>query len=201
VEAAPLGRPVTPREEARLSGALVRLTQSLSDQLARPLVLHGLRAEGVATRPAGRGGVHVSFRFALERGRARQHGCLLVPLADALGLAAAFWMLPDDLVHASRGRAEPDETGKQALLELGAILAAAVDLELRSQGVPVTLRFDGCQGVRADVRPAFPYREGDELLVARATLRFEEFEAFEALLVLPVLDGAERSSRRGMSGA
>jgi hypothetical protein len=52
-------------------------------------------------------------------------------------------------------------------------------------------RSDGCQGVRADVRPALSYREGQPLLVARARARVHHFEPCELILVLPALEGIE----------
>ena len=44
---------------------------------------------------------------------------------------------------------------------------------------------EGCQGVRADVRPAFPYEEGSELIVARVGACFDPFPPFELILMLP----------------
>ena len=47
----------------------------------------------------------------------------------------------------------------------------------------------GCQGVRPDIRPAFPYVEGQPLLVGVAESSLAGFEPFEMLLVLPELAG------------
>ena len=43
----------------------------------------------------------------------------------------------------------------------------------------------GCQGVRADVRPAFPYEEGAELLVVRAKTKVHDFPSFELIGMFP----------------
>ena len=51
----------------------------------------------------------------------------------------------------------------------------------------VTARFGGCQGVRAGVRPAMPYEEGEPLLVARGEGRIGDFPAFPFLMLLPPL--------------
>jgi hypothetical protein len=113
---------------------------------------------------------------------------LLVPLPDAIALAAFLMMLTDEAVAQERRRTELDGPFKEALLEVGKFLAGACDSVLR-QALPVesTTRSDGCQGVRANVRPALAYNEGDELLVARARARVHDFEPFELILTLPSL--------------
>ena len=49
----------------------------------------------------------------------------------------------------------------------------------------LSVRTAGCQGVRAGVRPALAYAEGDELIVGRAKVRIHSFPWFEAILILP----------------
>ena len=44
--------------------------------------------------------------------------------------------------------------------------------------------------MRSSVRPAFPYVEGTELVVGRATARVHEFPPFEMITMLPVLPAA-----------
>jgi hypothetical protein len=48
--------------------------------------------------------------------------------------------------------------------------------------------------VRAGVRPALCYVEGEELVVARARVRVHHFEPFEMILMLPALARAESLS-------
>jgi hypothetical protein len=48
--------------------------------------------------------------------------------------------------------------------------------------------------VRAGVRPALGYVEGDELVVARGRARVHHFEPFEMILMLPSLARSESLS-------
>jgi hypothetical protein len=99
--------------------------------------------------------------------------------------------MPDDAVGRERTRTELDGPFKEALLEVGKFLAGACDSVLRrALSEECATRSDGCQGVRADVRPALSYTEGQPLLVARARARVHDFEACELILVLPAFDGA-----------
>jgi len=61
-----------------------------------------------------------------------------------------------------------------------------VDVALRPPGDEETMvRSEGCQGVRADVRPAFAYDEGSELIVGRAHMTLHDFDPFGVVLMLP----------------
>ena len=72
------------------------------------------------------------------------------------------------------------------MLEIGNMIGGAGNTALASLGASASsLRSEGCQGVRADVRPAFPYEEGNELIVGGVTARFEPFPPFELILILP----------------
>jgi hypothetical protein len=105
-------------------------------------------------------------------------------------------MLSDEDVARERERKELDDPLKEALLEIGKYLAVACDSVLK-RVLPegCTARSDGCQGVRADVRPALDYVEGEPLLVARARARVHTSEPFELILMLPELahHGAQRA--------
>jgi hypothetical protein len=95
-------------------------------------------------------------------------------------------MMSDEAAARERHRTELDAPFKEALLEVGKFLAGACDSVLRSAlSEETTARSEGCQGVRANVRPALSYREGDPLLVARARARVHQFEPFELILMLP----------------
>lgn len=119
-------------------------------------------------RVAGRGAVHVSFRFLVHHDGLERHGCVLVPLPDAITLAGHLMMMdPDDLKQA-RKLTDLDRPLKEAMLEVGNFIAGAADAVIRTwYPSDATCRSVGCQGVRADVRPAFPYEEGDELAIGR----------------------------------
>jgi len=68
---------------------------------------------------------------------------------------------------------------------VGKILASACHAVLGRALPGNSTRSAGCQGVRANVRPAFDYQEGDRLLVARVRARLAQFEPCEVILVLP----------------
>ena len=137
-------------------------------------------------RPAGADVIHISFRLRFETEEAPAgFGSLLVPLPDARSLAAYLMMAPDEEVEEHRDDQDLDQGAKDAMVELGNFVGAAVQEACRESRPGLTVQFAGCQGVRADVRPAFEYREGDELLVARATTRLHTFPAFEAILMMP----------------
>jgi len=176
-------------DELRLAEILLaRAAADLSMIVDRELEFGSVRLEHAAQRPAGEGQVHISFKLALQRDGNAWPGCLLVPLPDALALAGFMMMMNDEAVARERARTELDGPFKEALLEVGKYVAGAADAVLR-QSLPegIAVRSDGCQGVRADVRPALEYREGDPLTVARASARIHDFEPFELILVLPSL--------------
>ena len=176
-------------DDAQLAGSiLARAAADLSMIIDRELELGSVRLEHVTKRPAGPGQVHISFKLALQREGAAWQGCLLVPLPDAVALAGFMMMMNDEAVVRERARTELDGPFKEALLEVGKYVAGACDAVLR-QTLPegIAVRSDGCQGVRADVRPALEYREGDPLAVARVQARLHDFEPCELILVLPSL--------------
>jgi hypothetical protein len=167
-------------------GLFERMAADLAMILDRELGMEDVRVERERQRAAGADCVHISFKMRVQSGERAFQGCVLVPLPDALALAGYLMMLPDEAVARERGRTELDGAFKEALLELGKFLAGAWDTVLRrSLPVETISRSEGCQGVRAGIRPAFVYREGDELLVARARARVHSFEPFEMILMLP----------------
>jgi hypothetical protein len=178
------------------SNVLGRMAADLSMIVDREFVIEDVQAERRAQRPAGRARVHISFKLSIElRGQTRK-GCLLVPLPDAIALACYMMMMPDDVVVRERERTELDGPFKEALLEVGKFRAGACDSVLRRTiSEECSTRSDGCQGVRADVRPALAYREGEPLLVARARARVHEFEPCEVILVLPCFDEVDASEK------
>jgi hypothetical protein len=130
--------------------------------------------------------VHVSFRFGAEEGERLHHGALLVPLPDAITLASFLMMLPDNTVRERRQRTSLDDSLKDAMFEIGNFVSGAVDAALRALESPISrVRFEGCQGVRPDVRPALVYTEGDPLIVARATVSVAQFEPTEMIVMIP----------------
>ncbi len=174
-------------DEAELAASvLTRMATDLSMIMDREFVVEDARVERRTQRPVGGPLVHLSFKLGIEVAGESRQGCLLVPLPDAVALAAFLMMLPDGDVAQERQRTELDGPFKEALLEVGKFLAGACDSVLRQAlSVESSTRSDGCQGVRANVRPALSYSEGHALMVARARARVHDFEPFELILTLP----------------
>jgi len=169
-----------------------RIAADLGMIIDRTLEVDGVRAERVSKRVAGEGCVHISFRFGIVVDGKSHQGCILVPLSDAITMAGYLMMLSDEEVAAQRELSDLDASMKEAMLEVGNFVAGACDAVLRRslpQGSSV--RSEGCQGVRADVRPALEYGEGDQLIVGRAIVRVHEFSEFQMIVMAPL--AAEQS--------
>lgn len=163
-----------------------RISGDLSMLADREIAVKELVVEQHSARPAGEGRIHVSFRIGAEVGEELVHGTLLVPLPDAITLASFLMMLPDDTVRERRSLTSLDDSLKDAMLEIGNFVGGAVDAALRALETPVSrVRFEGCQGVRAGVRPALVYTEGAPLLVGRAKVTIGSYEPTTLILILP----------------
>jgi len=93
----------TSRAEALAAGVLGRIARELGAMLGHEMALEHARVEHAHVRPAGAGSIHVSFKLAFRAGAGTErHGCLLVPLADAITLAGFLLMMSDDAVAAWR---------------------------------------------------------------------------------------------------
>lgn len=174
---------------ALVGGILKRLNADLGMILGRELGFVPPRPERMRTRPAGQGRIHISFKLAFrpEAGEKR-HGALLVPLPDAITMACFLLMIPEETVTARREETQLDVALKDAMLEIGNMIGGATNTALAELGLAGwSARSEGCQGVRADVRPAFPYTEGSELVVARVSTTLEPYAPFELLLMLPTM--------------
>ena len=177
----------TARETALVGDLLARVALDLGQLLDREIVVENVRAQRVRRRTAGPRQVHVSFKLNVRGSHGAGQGCFLVPLPDALTLAASLLMAPEEEIARARAAAAPDPMTKDALLELDNFLAGACDAVLRDRGLYASIQPGGCQGVRADVRPALDYTEGEGLVLGAAKLRVGSFEPFELLLLLPEL--------------
>lgn len=137
-------------------------------------------------RPAGAGTVHVSFKIALASQERIEHGCMLVPYADAVSLASYLLMLGDEVVATRRSDPTIDLATKDALMEVSNFVAGAVESALRGIGIEhVKARSEGCQGVRANVRPAFDCRDGTDLLVGLGRVQIHTWPACTMILMFP----------------
>ncbi len=171
-----------------IAGILKHVSGDLGLLLGRELCLEAPRIERARTRAAGAGQVHISFRigFVNENGD-KKIGALLVPLPDAMTMACLLMMLPEDQLAVRRLEPAPDRTLKDGMIEIGNLVGGAIKSALAEVGLSNwSANSEGCQGLRAEMRPAFPYKEGSELIVARVRGRIEPFPAFELVLMLPV---------------
>lgn len=163
-----------------------RIASDLSMITDRDLAVSGIDTTVEETRPAGREKIHISFRLGFQQPDRTDHGCLLIPLPDAISLACCLMMVPTDVVRSSRSLETLDGTTKDAMLEVGNFICGATDSALRALGMDdVKVCFEGCQGVRADVRPALVYREGDALVVGRAQAALADFSEDTMILIVP----------------
>jgi hypothetical protein len=172
-----------------------RIAGDLAMIIDRRILVGAIDVEVWSTRAAGRSGVQISFKLGFQHRGRILHGALLLPLPEALTLAGYLMMLPDDAIKARRGAAAPDAATKDALMEVGNFVGGATDAALRNLDFAgLRVRSEGCQGVRAQARPAFRHEEGTELLVGRAKLEIHRWPQFEAVLMLPALRDAEAPS-------
>ena len=171
-----------------IEGIFSRIGSDLEAILDHEILFEEVRTERTSSRPAGRERIHISFKLGVQGGDGWHHGSLLVPLPDAISMACFLMMAPDDVVEANRELEAPDDAMKDALLEVGNFVSGAVDSVLRTWfPEDRSVRSEGCQGVRAGVRPAFPYSEGTELVVGRARTSLHAFPVFEMILMLPAV--------------
>ena len=175
----------TTPELAQVEEVFRRIAGDLAMIADRSLTIDSFRLECAQARAAGQGETHISFKLGLQHKGRVAHGCLLVPLPDAIALACYLMMISDDLVKSKRASTTLDAATKDALLEVGGFIAGATDGALRAQGFEdVKVRSESCQGVRAGVRPAFDYTEGDDLLIGRARAVLHDSPPFEMILML-----------------
>lgn len=167
---------------------LARIASDLELVVARKIAFDDLKVERAQARACGRERTHISFKLAVHKAGRVAHGCVLLPLPDAIGLACLLMMAPRETVAAKRELQAPDDMMKDALLEIGSLIGSSTDGVIRKwfpEGYSACSQ--GCQGVRANVRPAFLHEGKDELIVGRARARLEPFPDFEVIVMLPPL--------------
>lgn len=171
-----------------VDGVLQRVAQDLAMITDREIEVQTGEVARADKRTDGRGRIHISFKLGIQAGDKVLHGALLLPLPDAISLAGYLMMVPDEGVKARRGATSLDAPTKDALMEVGNFVGGAFDAALRDLGHEgLRVRSEGCQGVKANVRPAFRYEEGAPLVVARAQCRIHNWPQFEAVLMVPPL--------------
>ncbi len=175
-------------DQQQIDEIFQRIAGDLSMIADRELKIQKAQVQRSNVRVAGAKLVHISFKLGFQHAGQISHGSLLVPLPDAIALAAYLMMMPDDGVKSKRNLTVLDSVTKDALLEIGNFIGGAADAALRSLGLEdVRVRSESCQGVKADVRPAFVHSEGTALLVGRAQAQLGSWPAFEMILLLPLL--------------
>ncbi|MBK7877312.1 MAG: hypothetical protein IPJ77_16480 [Planctomycetes bacterium] len=186
---------LTPDDKRLVEETFQRIAGDLGMIADRTIEVGAVNVELARARAAGRGGIHISFKLGMQHDGSILHGALVVPLADAITLGCYLMMVPDDGVKSKRNVSTLDPGLKDALMEVGNFVGGATDATLRGLGLDgIKVRSEGCQGVKPNVRPAFAYVEGSELLVGRAKLKIHTWPQFEAILMLPVLRPAAVSS-------
>jgi hypothetical protein len=92
-----------------------RIAEDVALVVDRPFVIESLKASREEKRPSGKGKVHISFKLEVQQESGVAHGCLLVPLPDAISLACsssvARPMAPCAGSRRERRRAEPAARG------------------------------------------------------------------------------------------
>ena len=180
-------QPVTDADRDLVESLFERISADLGMIIDHPLTFEGVEAERLDHRPAGEGEVHVSFRVELTLQGQTGQGSFLLPARHAITAGGYLMMATDEEVERWRERDEIDASMKEAILEVSNFVAGSIESVLRRVAPgEVSVRSGGCQGVRADVRPAFQYEEGTELLVGRAQGSLEGYEPCTAMLMLPV---------------
>ena len=167
-----------------------RVASDLAMLSDREFEIQGVQYEERVDRPAGPGAIHIAFRFGiLDITGEVVHGAMLIPLSEAVALAAYLMMQPDSAVAELRAITEIDHSMKEAMLEVGNFVAAAGEAALRAVGSRAqSVIFEGCQGVRADVRPSLEYEEGSPLAVGRALAKIAGGGPVELVVMVPRAD-------------
>jgi hypothetical protein len=172
----------------RVTELVQRVATDLSMIIERDVRVLSCDVQRSADRAGGSNVVHISLKQAYRLGERSAHGCLLVPLSDALTLAGFFLMLPDDVVEAQRSLSTVDAITKDALLEVASFVAGSLASALGG-AAPATLeiRSASCQGLRPGALPALTHEAGSEWWIARAQIQIHAFAPADVVLLLPSL--------------
>jgi hypothetical protein len=175
-------------DQQQIDEIFQRIAGDLSMIADRELRLQPAAVQRASARVAGQAGVQISFKLGFQHAGQLLHGCLLVPLPDAVALAGYLMMLPEEGVQSKRAQSTLDNVTKEALLEIGNFIGGAADAALRSLGLEqLRVRSESCQGVKSGARPAFAHAEGATLVVGRAQAQLGKWPASEWILQLPDL--------------
>ncbi len=181
----------TERESQCVEEVFQRVCGDLSMIADREMEVASVSTEIMDHRPAGKDRIHISFRLGFNQGDDVLHGCMLLPLAEAITLACSLMMIPENVIAQTRTKDTLDATTKDAMLEVGNFICGATDAAFRALGADIKVTFEGCQGVRPDVRPALLYAEGSDLIVGQADVVQGGFGNAIHVLMVPKLKATE----------
>jgi len=173
---------------------LNRICDDMGMMLDRDMPFGSVTTTRESSRMAGEGGIHISFKlgFSCKSTGKTGHGALLIPLAEAIAMAGFLMMTPDATIEQNRKLNVPDDSAKDAMMELSNLISGGIDGAMRNTHAGQwSVGSLGCQGVPAGVRPAFPYTEGEELITAVMETQIGDFKPFDLILILPILDMPE----------
>lgn len=175
-----------PSDTRRVEEVMQRVAGDLSMITDHDLTIEAIEVDRSGERVPGSDGIQISFKLAFRKDGEIRHGCLLVPLPDAISLASYLMLIPDEEVEQRRTWEQLDDATKEALLELGSFIGGATDGALREAlGEDVDVRTEGCQGVRAGRPPAVEHRADEEWIIGRALAHIDPYPQFEMLLEMP----------------
>ena len=187
----------TERESQCVEEVFQRVCGDLSMIADREMEVASVNTEILDHRPAGKENIHISFRLGFTQGEDLLHGCMLLPLAEAITLACSLMMIPENVIAQTRKQDTLDATTKDAMLEVGNFICGATDAAFRALGADIKVIFEGCQGVRPDVRPALIYEEGGDLIVGQADVSQGGFGNALHVLMMPKLKATETPDEEG----
>ena len=175
------------RDKLLVRGIVERAFNDIEMLTDHELKTSAIRCERVNERVTASGCIHISFRIEFGINGASPHGCLLIPLPEAIAIACYLTMMPDDSVESHRKDTDLTRTMKDAMLEISNFIGGAADQFLRGwEGDNgFSARSAGCQGVADGAIPNLAYSKGDELILAHIETKVHEFDTFDAILIVP----------------
>ncbi|MCA9003561.1 MAG: hypothetical protein KDB61_16675, partial [Planctomycetes bacterium] len=105
----------TERETQCVEEVFQRVCGDLSMIADREMDVVSVETEIMDHRPAGQDHIHISFRLGFNQGGEVLHGCVVVPLAEAITLACSLMMIPENVIAQSRKQNTLDPSTKDAM--------------------------------------------------------------------------------------
>jgi len=180
--------PFTDEDQRVLEDVFQRVAVDLAMIADREVVFDEISGRRQDRKEVGPELIHIAFNLGFHVEGQVLHGCLMLPLPDAIALARFLLMDDEDQVRAWRETIDLDLPTKDALLEIGNFIAGSLDSAARGHwGGAVRVSSEGCQGVKANLAPAFAYQPGAELVIGEARVKVHTFPTRRAILMLPAI--------------